>query len=58
MIDKKLEEMVLHTMKQIAHRERIHIEWVNGMLDTMCHELGIAIPERRNGDRRKNDNNT
>ena len=45
-------KLVMHTLKGIADRERKHIEWVNGILDSLCYELKITIPERRNGDRR------
>ena len=47
------QEIILHTMKSIADRERKHIDWVNGMLDEMCKLVNITIPERRNGDRRQ-----
>ena len=40
------ELIVIHVMKQIADRERKHIEWTNGMLDMLCKELNIDIPER------------
>jgi len=48
------EEIVRHTMKEIAERERKHIDWVNGMLDTLYRELNIQKLERRNGGDRRN----
>ena len=52
MITEDEKKIIVHVLKDIADRERRHIEWVNGILDSMCHELNITIPERRNGDRR------
>jgi len=47
-------EIVLHVMKEIAAKERQCIDSINESLDTMCKQLHIEIPERRNGDRRNN----
>ena len=44
------EEIVRHTMKKIADRERKHIDWVNGMLDSLYRDLNMPRPERRNGE--------
>lgn len=51
-MNKDESELLIHTMKAIAKAERKHIEYVNGMFDMLCKELGVIIPERRNGDRR------
>ena len=44
--------IIIHVLKTIADRERLHIAWLNGILDELAKELGITIPERRKGDRR------
>jgi len=47
------QELILHTMKGIADSQKREIEYRNGLLDMMCKELNIQIPERRvNGERR------
>jgi len=48
-------EIVLHIMKEIAVKQRQHIEWVNGRFDSMFKMLNIEIPERRIENRRKSD---
>jgi len=49
-------ELILHILKSIADSHRRETKYCHDMLDQMCNELNIYIPERReNGERRKND---
>ena len=47
-------EIVLHTMKGIANKEREFMQYVNQMLEQMCRELNLQMPDRRNGVDRRN----
>lgn len=48
------QEIILHTMKAIADSQRREVKYRNDMLDMMCKELNVQVPERReNGERRE-----
>jgi len=49
-------DLILHTMKAIADSHRRETQYCHEMLDMMCKELNVEIPERRkSGERRLND---
>lgn len=48
------QNIILHTMKGLADARKRFNNYCDELLDMMCHELNVHIPERRvNGERRR-----